>query len=59
MVEQSAVNRWVEGSSPSSGAIVSPFAIFLFRGFILSGLPSVFIVFEAPENEFPRGTRGF
>ena len=36
MVEQSAVNRWVEGSSPSSGAIISPsrsipFAVFVFE----------------------------
>ncbi len=59
MVEQSAVNRWVEGSSPSSGAIVSPFAVFFFRGFIASDLPLVSIVFEAHENEFPQGTRGF
>jgi len=29
------------------------------RGFILFNLPLVFIVFEGPENEFHRGTRGF
>ena len=27
MVEQSAVNRWVEGSSPSSGAIFGEYRI--------------------------------
>ena len=59
MVEQSAVNRWVEGSSPSSGAIVSSSAIFFFRDFILFDIPLVFVVFEAPENEFPQCTFGF
>ena len=36
MVEHAAVNRGVEGSSPSSGAILKPLC---FRGFLLSEGP--------------------
>ena len=32
MVEQSAVNRWVEGSSPSSGAIFREYRIAAIAG---------------------------
>ena len=32
MVEQSAVNRWVEGSSPSSGAIFWEYRIVAIAG---------------------------